>query len=161
LSRIHKVIAVGGSTALVALTLTPTVLAVGAAKQGVGRGLVRVARTYKGKTSKGKSISLTVGSGRVSGKVFWSASCGSAGTLKGTFTFKNVPVSSRSFSHKFKGTTPVSGYRDHWTAKIAGAVSKSKAKARGTFSDKNALLNSSSNIAQCNTGKLTWKATTS
>lgn len=159
--RIQKFVAVGGSAALLTLTLTPAALAAGSVRQSVGKGVVRAASTYKGKTSQGKSITLTVGSGKVNGKVAWSASCGSAGTLKGTFSFQNVPVSGGSFSHAFKGTTPINSgqYEDHWSAKIAGTIGKSK--ANGTFSDNNAIFSGSSKVAQCNTGKLTWKATKS
>ena len=154
--RIHKSFAVGASGLLLTVVLTPTALAAASVRQSVGQGVVRAARTYKGKTSQGKSIKMTVAHGKVDGKVAWKASCNQGSTLSGTFTFRNIPVSGGKFGHKFHGRTPVSGYEDHWTARISGTVRKSK--AHGTFADKNAIMNGSSKVAQCNVGKLTWTA---
>ncbi|MGN6170779.1 MAG: hypothetical protein ACTHQQ_21810 [Solirubrobacteraceae bacterium] len=146
--------AVGASGLSLTLVLTPTALAAGSVRQSVGKGITRAARTYRGKTSHGKSIKITVAHRKVDGKVAWKARCNQGSTLSGTFTFRNIPVSGGKFGHKFHGRTPVSGFEDHWTASISGTVRKRK--AHGTFSDKNAIFRGSSKIAQCNIGKLIW-----
>ncbi len=159
MKRIHKVIAICGSAALLTLTLTPAALAAGSVSASHGKGGTRTAGTsYSGKTSQSEPIKFTFKSGEVSGTIEWKAKCTGGATLTSGTNFK-AKVKNGKFAVSGKYTAPINKgqYEGHYSVSIAGSGVGSKT-AKGTFKGSAGLFSGSSKIATCKSGSVTWSA---
>jgi hypothetical protein len=169
LRRIHKITAVGASSLMLTLALTPAALAAGTVSASSGKMAVGASGVkYKGKTSQAKAcaaakaacgkITLTKSSGRVSGTITWAAPCGNKSTLISGTQFKNAKLSGGKFAVSGKYTAPINNgqYEGHYSVSIAGTVGATKAS--GTFTGKSKIYSGSTLVTTCKSGSVTWHA---
>jgi hypothetical protein len=162
--RIHKVLAIGASSVLLTLTLTPAALAAGTVSPAHGK--IGAGTAYKGTTSQRKAcvsandpcgkIKFNKSSGSVSGTITWYGQCTNKNVLISGTSFKaNLTNGKFSVSGHYKA--PINGgFTGHYTASIAGTVGATK--AHGTFTGKAVVFKGSTKVTTCKSGLVTWNA---